>query len=95
VLSRLLACSPAMARPLRDATGKALQLAVSTASLRQTGTDVVRGASWESLMTMAWAIDAASKRNSRTKRNSMRSYRRWDGDLSCNLSGKRDCKLME
>jgi transcriptional activator HAC1 len=97
VLSRLLACSPALARPLRDATGKALQLAVSGASLRQTGTDgVVGGPRWESLMTMAWAIDAAStKKRSRTKRNSMRSYRRWDGDLSCILSGKRDCKLMD
>lgn len=101
VLSRLLACSPAMARPLRDATGKALQLAVSGASLRQTGDDVVVGGpSWESLMTMAWAIDAAStkKNMSRTKRNSMRSKRRWDGDLSCIFSGNetaRDCKLMD
>lgn len=95
VLSRLLACSPALARPLRDATGKALQLAVSAASLRPTDSEPVEGARWESLMTMAWAIDATSTRKSRTKRNSMRSYRRWDGDLSCTLSGKRDCKLME
>ncbi|BDD63839.1 hypothetical protein MAP00_008696 [Monascus purpureus] len=29
LLTRLLACSPALARPLRDATGKALQLAVN------------------------------------------------------------------
>lgn len=62
VLTRLLACSPALARPLRDATGKALQLAVEAATLRETRSgesDVFETAtSWESLMTMAWAIDS-------------------------------------
>lgn len=33
LLARLLACSPALARPLRDATGRALQRAVSELSL--------------------------------------------------------------
>ncbi|EED14207.1 bZIP transcription factor HacA [Talaromyces stipitatus ATCC 10500] len=63
VLTRLLACSPALARPLRDATGKALQLAVEAATLRQTRSEVgdvveTTTPSWESLLTMAWAIDS-------------------------------------
>jgi transcriptional activator HAC1 len=89
VLTRLLACSPALARPLRDATGKALQLAVE-ATLRQTGSlgsDVVETMpSWESLLTMAWAIDLiqsnvdvrpkrALKSRKQMKRTSMRSFR--------------------
>jgi transcriptional activator HAC1 len=65
VLTRLLACSPALARPLRDATGKALQLAVSESSLCQTrsaAADVAWASqNWESLLTMAWAIDAIGR----------------------------------
>lgn len=65
LLARLLACSPALARPLRDATGRALQLAVSESSLpresRQgAAADAVAGGrqSWEFLITMIWAIDS-------------------------------------
>ncbi|KAH8689821.1 hypothetical protein BGW36DRAFT_329153 [Talaromyces proteolyticus] len=111
VLSRLLACSPALARPLRDATGKALQLAVNAASLRQTGSAVddvvVGGPTWESLMTMAWAIDSIRRKSSKKARKtrmkrqmkashgSMRSLWR---SADCIVSGKvqRDnthCKL--
>ncbi|QGA21447.1 hypothetical protein EYB26_009158 [Talaromyces marneffei] len=70
VLTRLLACSPALARPLRDATGKALQLAVE-ATLRQTvsgNDDVVETTlSWESLLTMAWAIDSIQSNRLKVK----------------------------
>lgn len=97
VLTRLLACSPALARPLRDATGKALQLAVE-ATLRETrwvGGEVVETMpSWESLLTMAWAIDSIqSNRLSVTKsrgrsrerkmKRTMRSYRSFNpGNVS-------------
>jgi transcriptional activator HAC1 len=91
VLTRLLACSPALARPLRDATGKALQLAVE-ATLRKTvsgADDVVETVpSWESLLTMAWAIDSIQSNrlnikgksrqralSRKMKRTSMRSFR--------------------
>ncbi|KAG2011046.1 hypothetical protein GB937_007362 [Aspergillus fischeri] len=59
LLTRLLACNPALARPLRDATGRALQLAVSENVSRGTwsaGDDAGR-LHWESLLTLAWAID--------------------------------------
>jgi transcriptional activator HAC1 len=72
LLTRLLACSPALARPLRDATGKALQLAVSEVSLRPTGSAVVgaseAGQDWQSLLTMAWAIDSIERRNRNRRR---------------------------
>ena len=77
LLSRLLACSPALARPLRDATGRALQLAVSeTFSSPQTG---LAGAPegrprWVSLLTMAWAIDSLDR--SRRHRRADHSGRR-------------------
>ncbi|CAL5866661.1 uncharacterized protein PFLUO_LOCUS870 [Penicillium psychrofluorescens] len=45
LLTRLLACSPALARPLRDATGRALQRAVSESfSLQGWSTDAPEGA---------------------------------------------------
>lgn len=61
LLTRLLACSPALARPLRDATSRALQLAVR--DLRRSGS--IRSAAhgdrpiqdWGLLMTTIWAID--------------------------------------
>ncbi|KAH1550395.1 hypothetical protein KXW19_006520 [Aspergillus fumigatus] len=59
LLTRLLACNPALARPLRDATGRALQLAVSENVSRGTwsaGDDAGR-LHWESLLTLVWAID--------------------------------------
>ncbi|KAJ5152808.1 Transcriptional activator hacA [Penicillium canariense] len=72
LLTRLLACSPALARPLRDATGRALQLAVSEQIVSPRGTGSVDAAqgrpTWESLLTMAWAIDridAQSRRRAR------------------------------
>jgi transcriptional activator HAC1 len=61
LLTRLLACSPALARPLRDATGRALQLAVSEhfSATWSAGAPEARP-SWELLLTMAWAIDSLS-----------------------------------
>ncbi|KAJ5345601.1 hypothetical protein N7452_003605 [Penicillium brevicompactum] len=76
LLTRLLACSPAMARPLRDATGRALQLAVSErfSSRRSAGAPEARP-SWELLLTMAWALDSlsSSTRNQRNKPGRQRS----------------------
>jgi transcriptional activator HAC1 len=60
LLARLLACSPALARPLRDATGRALQLAAEDrfSGDSRSATDGVGGRpNWESLLTLAWAID--------------------------------------
>ena len=77
LLSRLLACSPAMARPLRDATGRALQLAVSETFSPQTwsaGASEARP-SWESLLTMAWAIDSLSLSKRHQRANTMKSGR--------------------
>ncbi|PYH88496.1 bZIP transcription factor HacA [Aspergillus ellipticus CBS 707.79] len=64
LLARLLACNPALARPLRDATGRALQLAVSEKFCKQepsaAGVREVQW-SWESLLTLAWTIDLLEK----------------------------------
>lgn len=83
VLTRLLACSPALARPLRDATGKALQLAVEALPKtveRVEGHETMMR--WESLLTMAWAIDSIQSnrlkvktpRARKMKRTGMRSF---------------------
>jgi transcriptional activator HAC1 len=50
-----------LARPLRDATGRALQLAVSEhfSATWSAGAPEARP-SWELLLTMAWAIDSLS-----------------------------------
>jgi len=69
LLSRLLACTPALARPLRDATGKALQLAVREDSPLQTGRTVANGTGpqpkrWASLLTLLWAIDSIERSTS-------------------------------
>ncbi|KAL4987748.1 hypothetical protein BDW68DRAFT_103021 [Aspergillus falconensis] len=64
LLARLLACNPAMARPLRDATGRALQLAVRERFSKEdcSVTDVAEGRwSWESLLTLASAINLLQK----------------------------------
>lgn len=64
LLARLLACNPAMARPLRDATGRALQLAVRERFYQEerSVTDAAEGRwSWESLLTLASAIDLLQK----------------------------------
>ncbi|KAJ5151763.1 hypothetical protein N7492_010058 [Penicillium capsulatum] len=76
LLARLLACSPALARPLRDATGRALQLAVSEQCSPQTvSADAPEGRPrWESLLTMVWAIDSLDQ--SRRCRRAMKSGRR-------------------
>lgn len=77
LLTRLLACSPALARPLRDATGRALQLAVSETFSRQTwsaGASEARP-SWESLLTMAWAIDSLSLSKRQQRGNTMKFSR--------------------
>ncbi|KAJ5130201.1 uncharacterized protein N7515_006240 [Penicillium bovifimosum] len=78
LLTRLLACSPALARPLRDATGRALQLAVSETFSPQTwsaGAPEARP-SWELLLTMAWAIDSLSLSQRHQRGNSTISGRR-------------------
>ncbi|KAJ5198442.1 uncharacterized protein N7498_007559 [Penicillium cinerascens] len=80
LLTRLLACSPALARPLRDATGRALQLAVSERFSAQTrSVDAPEGRpSWESLLTLAWAIDRLdqSRRHRRALTMKSKSGRR-------------------
>lgn len=78
LLTRLLACSPALARPLRDATGRALQLAVSEQFSPQT---VSAGAPegrprWESLLTLAWAIDSLSQSRQHRRALTKKSDRR-------------------
>ncbi|KAJ6115163.1 hypothetical protein N7486_000941 [Penicillium sp. IBT 16267x] len=77
LLTRLLACSPALARPLRDATGRALQLAVREQFSPQTGSaDAPEGRPrWESLLTMVWAIDRLNQ-SQQPRRTIMKSGRR-------------------
>ncbi|KAJ5885350.1 hypothetical protein N7495_009860 [Penicillium taxi] len=60
LLTRLLACSPALARPLRDATGRALQLAVSEQILspQTVLADAPGRLRMESLLSMIRAIDS-------------------------------------
>ncbi|EGE05124.1 bZIP transcription factor HacA [Trichophyton equinum CBS 127.97] len=67
LLSRLLACSPALARPLRDATSRELQLVLSESAMlgsSRSGQSIVQLESrqrWESLVTILFAIDRAGK----------------------------------
>ncbi|EZF75578.1 hypothetical protein H105_02773 [Trichophyton soudanense CBS 452.61] len=67
LLSRLLACSPALARPLRDATSRELQLVLSESAMlgsSRSGQSIVQLESrqrWESLVTILFAIDRAEK----------------------------------
>ncbi|KAJ5930784.1 hypothetical protein N7466_006277 [Penicillium verhagenii] len=77
LLTRLLACSPALARPLRDATGRALQLAVSEQFSPQIRlADAPEGRPrWESLLTMVWAIDRLNQ-SEQPRRAIMKSGRR-------------------
>ncbi|GMF81047.1 unnamed protein product [Aspergillus oryzae] len=89
LLARLLACNPALARPLRDATGRALQLAVSEnfsqGSMSVTDTQRSRW-SWESLLTLSWAIDRLE--NPRRRRRILHGLRTSQIDRRNNL-GKR------
>jgi transcriptional activator HAC1 len=71
LLTRLLACSPALARPLRDATGRALQLAVREQIFSPQGTVSATSegrSTWMSLLTMAWAIDSITSQSRRHRR---------------------------
>lgn len=72
LLARLLACSPALARPLRDATGRALQLAVSDSLPRGHQAAAIDGVAgrqnWESLLTMALVIDCLQKKPGHLRR---------------------------
>ncbi|PGH23016.1 hypothetical protein AJ80_02931 [Polytolypa hystricis UAMH7299] len=65
LLTRLLECSPALARPLRDATSRALQLAASDllpSGRLSSGPPGSRGPQdWELLLTTIWAIDCIEK----------------------------------
>ncbi|KAB8228228.1 hypothetical protein BDV23DRAFT_161286 [Aspergillus alliaceus] len=89
LLARLLACNPALARPLRDATGRALQLAVSE-SLTRGSMSVAdaQGArcSWESLLTLLWTIDRLE--NPGRRRQILHGLRTTQIDRHSNL-GKR------
>lgn len=78
LLTRLLACSPALARPLRDATGRALQLAVSEQFSPQTvSADAPEGRlRWESLLTMVWAIDRLNQSRQPRRALTMKSGQR-------------------
>src|SRR5579862_2617005 len=62
LLERLLACSPALARPLKDATASALQLASDSIAKSRNGCAEVDslacGREMASLMTMLWAIES-------------------------------------
>ncbi|KAI9752213.1 MAG: hypothetical protein M4579_005716 [Chaenotheca gracillima] len=72
LLRRLLACSPALARPLRDATGQALRLMSSGELIEDVGSTGVDGSALsgrlraESLLTMMWAIDSIEKARDKT-----------------------------
>jgi transcriptional activator HAC1 len=76
LLTRLLACSPALARPLRDATSRVLQLAASglpsgEVSSRSPGH---RGEpDWMLLLTMVWAIDCIERSNLQNQHKESRS----------------------
>ncbi|KAL2863114.1 transcription factor HAC1 [Aspergillus lucknowensis] len=63
LLTRLLACNPALARPLRDATGRELQLAVRERFAGECSVTAVQEGrwSWESLLTLALAINLLEK----------------------------------
>lgn len=87
LLTRLLACSPALARPLRDATGRALQRAVSESfSLQGWSTDAPEGRpTWVSLLTMMWAIDSLDRsrqRQTTTTRRKTSGRRRSYGKMT-------------
>ncbi|KAL4877913.1 hypothetical protein BJY04DRAFT_197079 [Aspergillus karnatakaensis] len=89
LLARLLACTPALARPLRDATGRALQLAMREKFYQEDRSvaGVVGGQwSWESLLTLASAINLLEsperRRRMLSSLKSLRSGRR-------SISGKR------
>ncbi|KAI1940612.1 transcription factor that binds to CRE motif [Ophidiomyces ophidiicola] len=80
LLTRLLACSPAMARPLRDATSKALQLAVResqrSGSSRFMAQDYRSSQSWELLMTTLWATDQITRSENLPSHKSLRGRNR-------------------
>ncbi|KAL4904242.1 hypothetical protein BDW74DRAFT_33538 [Aspergillus multicolor] len=93
LLARLLACNPAMARPLRDATGRALQLAARERFSQEDrlATDVAEGRwSWESLLTLASAINLLEmpERRRRTLRDlkSLGCGRRINLDKRCRVT---------
>ncbi|KAL4911763.1 hypothetical protein BDW62DRAFT_196262 [Aspergillus aurantiobrunneus] len=89
LLARLLACNPALARPLRDATGRALQLAVRERFSQEvcSATDVVEGRwSWESLLTLASAINLLE--NPERRRRTLSGLKSLEGGRR-NCSGKR------
>ncbi|PGH17498.1 hypothetical protein AJ79_01098 [Helicocarpus griseus UAMH5409] len=76
LLTRLLACSPALARPLRDATSKALQQVVSDSFvsgelLQEPGSKGSQD--WQLLLTMIWAIDCIERSSNRRKSSSSSS----------------------
>ncbi|EEQ29954.1 bZIP transcription factor HacA [Microsporum canis CBS 113480] len=80
LLSRLLACSPALARPLRDATSRELQLVLSESAMlgsSRSGQSIAQSRRrWESLVTILFSIDRARKTTTSSRgRYSGRSLR--------------------
>lgn len=90
LLARLLACNPALARPLRDATGRALQLAANENPCRESVSVAGAGAAgwtWEYLLTFAWAIDRLEKPGRRKRilsglKSAQNGRRNWIGKAS-------------
>ncbi|KAL1856128.1 transcription factor that binds to CRE motif [Paecilomyces lecythidis] len=101
LLTRLLACSPALARPLRDATGKALQRAVSERFAGQAWSPVRDRSGrpeWELLLTMAFAVDRIGKSSKfkrlsrdieRAKRSGRSGYEHYHGSTGSSWGLKR------
>ncbi|KAL4868945.1 hypothetical protein BDV12DRAFT_89912 [Aspergillus spectabilis] len=90
LLARLLACTPALARPLRDATGRALQLAMREKFSQEDRSVAGVGEgrwSWESLLTLASAINLLEKPE--RQRRALSSLKSLQGGRRNNFSGKR------
>jgi transcriptional activator HAC1 len=76
LLTRLLACSPALARPLRDATSGLLQLAASDLPSGELSSRSIRDRGeqdWTLLLTMVWAIDCIERSSHQSYHKEIRS----------------------
>jgi transcriptional activator HAC1 len=76
LLTRLLACSPALARPLRDATSRALQLVASgVPSGKMPSRSPGHGGEqdWALLLTVVWAIDCIERSSHQNHHRESRS----------------------
>jgi transcriptional activator HAC1 len=82
LLSRLLACSPLMARLLMAATDRALQLAVSSDGFAE---DPARRWSWASLMTIKWGILRLEREHRKLRRVDVTEQKSLEG--MCGIQG--------